>query len=105
MSSPFILDDARPITPSEGGLSNESNVEHLSSGQAICVPEEEALYWYGKQVLAFRLASDVIRQAKVDLTSNELDVSDCMPWRGTIMDALINFCSWSYASISQGFPV
>jgi hypothetical protein len=53
MSSPFILDEARPVTPSEGGLSNESNVEHLSSGQAIRVPEEEALYWYGKQILAF----------------------------------------------------
>ena len=87
MSSPFILDDARPVTPSEGGLSNESNVDHLSSGQAMRVPEEEALYWYGKQVLAFRLASDVIRQAKVDLTSNELDVSDCIPFLERMTDA------------------
>lgn len=75
MSSPIILDDARPISPSDGGMSSESNVEHLSSGQAAREPEDEALYWYGKQLLAFRLAINVIRQAKADPTSNELDVS------------------------------
>lgn len=75
MSSFFILDETRPITPSEGGFSNESNVEHCASDQATRVSEDEALYWYGKQVLAFRLASNVMCQAKDDLTSDELDVS------------------------------
>lgn len=79
MSSPFILDDARPITPSEGGFSNESNVEYRVSDQAARVPEEEALHWYGKQVFAFRLASNLIRQAKENLTSDELDVSAAAP--------------------------
>lgn len=75
MSSPFEYEVARSHHPSDDGLSDDSNFEHLSSERMADTANQENLYWLGKRVLDSRLARRVVIHSAATATPDDLQVS------------------------------
>ncbi|KAL1581919.1 hypothetical protein WHR41_09405 [Cladosporium halotolerans] len=72
MSSPFEYEVTRSHHPSDDGLSDDSNFEHLSSERTANTANQENLYWLGKRVLDSRLARHVVIHSAATATPDDL---------------------------------